>query len=153
MNQPKLLLGTSLALLSLSLSPVITEPAAAGTIVNRTVVASQLDNPRGMAFDASGALYVTEAGRGGNSLTIPGPVPNLEMAFGTSGAITRVRNGIQERVIVGLPSLAFNPVGNPLPPSGSNGPTIGAHDLTFDQDGNLLLLFGYSSSKSLSCLK
>lgn len=145
MNQSKLLIGTSFALLSLSLTPVITEPADAGTMVNLTVVANQLDNPRGIAFDSSGSLYVTEAGRGGNSLSIPGPSPSLELAFGTSGALTRVQNGIQEQVIVGLPSLAFNPVGNPLPPSGSNGPTIGPHDLVFDQNGDLLLLFGYSS--------
>ncbi len=136
----------SFALLSLSLTLVNTEKAEAALVVNRTVVANQLNNPRGVAFDAGGALYITEVGTGGASPSIPGPSPTLELVFGSSGAITRVQNGIQERVITGLPSLAFNRPGNVLPPSGSTGPTIGSHDLTFDENGDLLVVLGYSSN-------
>ena len=34
---------------------------------NQQVIASGLDNPRGLAFGPDGALYVAEAGRGGTS--------------------------------------------------------------------------------------
>src|SRR5215207_4918456 len=52
-------LVAALALLATPSKPV----AAASTV---TVVMSGLDNPRGLAFGAQGALYVAEAGRGGN---------------------------------------------------------------------------------------
>ena len=40
--------------------------ALAGSAVAQTVVMSGLDNPRGLAFAPNGALYVAEAGRGGD---------------------------------------------------------------------------------------
>ena len=76
--------------------------AAAGV----TVVMSGLDNPRGLAFSPNGALYVTEAGRGG-----PGPCPvngaGESRCYGPTGAITRLWKGVQERVVEGLPSHAL----------------------------------------------
>jgi hypothetical protein len=85
------------------------------------VVASGLDNPRGLAFGHSGALYVAEAGRGGDG-------PCIELAegpqcAGTTGAITRISHGAQRRVITGLPSLA-----SPEDGSGASGP----HDIALD---------------------
>jgi hypothetical protein len=69
------------------------------------VVASGLDNPRGLVFAHNGALYVAEAGRGGDisfSDQYAGAV--IELFFGPSGAITQVLDGVQTRVVTGLPS-------------------------------------------------
>lgn len=79
---------------------------AATTQATLTVVASELDNPRGLAFGPEAALYVAEAGRGGDSnLCIEAPEGG-EQCYGPSGAITRIAGASQERIITGLPSLA-----------------------------------------------
>ena len=69
------------------------------------VVASGLANPRGMAFGADGALYVSEAGIGGEGPCGMGPEGNEE-CFGESGGVTRIAEGNQERVLDGLASRA-----------------------------------------------
>ena len=69
------------------------------------VVASGLDNPRGIAFGQDGALYVAEAGAGGAGPCLPGP-EEAEFCFGRSGAVTRIWRGAQRRVLTGLPSVA-----------------------------------------------
>jgi hypothetical protein len=74
-----------------------------------TTVASGLDNPRGLAFGFDGSLYVAEAGRGGSGPCLPG-AEGGDVCFGTSGAVTKVSRGYQQRVLSGLPSLA-NPDG------------------------------------------
>src|SRR5215210_1351071 len=65
------------------------------------IVMNRLDNPRGLAFSPDGVLYVTEAGRGGTSpcLTVP------QVCYGPTGAVSRLRKGVQERFATGLPSL------------------------------------------------
>ena len=71
------------------------------------VVASGLDNPRGLTFAHDGALYITEAGRGGDGPCLADPrEEGGERCFGLSGAITQVLDGVQTRIITGLPSLA-----------------------------------------------
>jgi hypothetical protein len=90
---------------------VIAAPAAAHDQKGVEVVASGLDNPRGLAI-ADGTLWVTEAGRGGAGPCVPGP-EGTPVCFGTSGALTAVdlwHHG-QTRVLSGLPSLA-NPDGS-----------------------------------------
>lgn len=69
-----------------------------------TTVASGLDNPRGLTVAPGGTLYVAEAGRGGAAPCFDGPEGG-SVCFGDSGAITRVRDGKQTRVVTGLPSL------------------------------------------------
>ncbi len=78
---------------------------------SRLVIATGLDNPRGLEFGAGGFLYVAEAGRGGNSsLCLPqpdGPPSAPPRCYGPTGAITRVVGlNDHQRVVVGLPSLA-----------------------------------------------
>jgi hypothetical protein len=93
----RILLFTSFALLALA-------PAASAHGLK--VVASGLDNPRGIDLARSGALYVAEAGRGGDGACIPGGEGG-EVCVGSTGAITRVgRYGHQRRVVRGLPSTA-----------------------------------------------
>src|SRR5688572_25887205 len=81
---------------------------------SRTVIASGLDNPRGLAFGADGALYVAEAGRGGTSaLCAPDPGTGANRCYGPTGAVTRITGiGAQQRVVTGLPSIA--PAGGDL---------------------------------------
>jgi hypothetical protein len=71
------------------------------------IVAQDLDNPRGLAFGPEGALYIAEAGRGGDAPCIGGT--EGEVCYGPTGAITRVWPGnpsSQTRLLSGLPSLA-----------------------------------------------
>jgi hypothetical protein len=74
------------------------------------VVATGLDNPRGLTFGTDGALYVAEAGRGGTSpLCLPAVEPPfpLTRCLGPTGAITRVSGLlVQRRVVTNLPSVA-----------------------------------------------
>ena len=89
----------------------IAAPAAAHGGGGVEVVASGLDNPRGLEL-AHGKLWVTEAGRGGAGPCVPGP-EGTPVCFGLSGALTKVDpwGGWRHRVLSGLPSLA-NPDGS-----------------------------------------
>jgi hypothetical protein len=109
------------------------QPArAAGSLV----IASGLDNPRGLAFGPDGALYVVEAGRGGtSSLCLPaaeaptGP----PRCYGPTGAVTRITGvGVQQRFVTGLPSLAV--------PGGAS--ATGPHDIDFGF-GNAWITVGF----------
>lgn len=106
-------------------------PAAARTAdqaSNLHVLATGLNNPRGLAFTASGKdLLVAETGKGGNGPCFEGPEGNA--CLGTSGAIALVRlsDGSVERVVTGLPSLALTN------PPGFN--AVGVHDIAaIDED-------------------
>ena len=89
------------------------------------VIAAGLVNPRGLAFGPDGALYVVEAGAGGNSsLCLPQPdnPAGPLRCYGPSGAVTRVTGLFaQQRVVTGLPSIAV---------PGGDGAT-GPHDISF----------------------
>jgi hypothetical protein len=92
------------------------------------VVASGLDNPRGLGFGPDGFLYVVEAGRGGSSslcFIVPDNPTGPLRCYGATGAVTRVTGlGVQQRVVTGLPSLAI--------PSGEQ--ATGPHDIGFGLD-------------------
>jgi hypothetical protein len=103
-----------------------------GTAVAQTVVMDGLDNPRGLAFAPNGALYVAEAGRGGNGPCLVNPGSGEERCYGKSGAITRLWKGQQSRVIEGLESHAM-PDG-----SSASGPT----DISFQGTGGAYITLG-----------
>ena len=90
-------------------------PDVASASTNFTVIASALHNPRGLAFDEEGALYVAEAGMGGDGVCIPGP--EGERCYGETGAVTKVMfdsegNPVsQEQVVIGLSSLGAKDTG------------------------------------------
>ncbi len=101
-----------------AVAAAVAMPATAATYVS-SVVASGLNNPRGLAFGADGALYVAEGGTfnpGGPTTPVEGGLGSA----GTSGSITRVAGGAQTRVVTGLPSLTS--------PSGS---ASGPQDIAF----------------------
>ena len=70
------------------------------------VIASGLNNPRGLNFGPDGALYVAEAGSGGAGPRAEGP--EGIRCYGTSSSISRIdlRSGAVTRVATGLSSLA-----------------------------------------------
>ena len=105
-----------------------------------TVVATGLDNPRGLDFAPNGALYVAESGRGGgpNAPSVPGG-EGSPVYLGNTGAITRIVGGVQERIVTGLPSLA-NADG-----SRANGPS----NISFGQVGHALVTMGLGRPPAL----
>lgn len=96
-------LSAGILLMSLIALALTSQPAAADS--HWEVVASGLNNPRGLAIGPDGSLYVAEAGFGGDGACIANPEGG-EACYGPSGAITRVMNGEQTQVVTGLPSLA-----------------------------------------------
>src|ERR1700712_3725467 len=51
------------------------------------VVASHLNNPRGIAFGPHGVMYVAEAGKGGTGVCMPDPEGSpVPVCFGFSGS-------------------------------------------------------------------
>jgi hypothetical protein len=90
-----------------SLTALATTATGMAMAAPRGVVATGLDNPRGIDVDrATGAIYVAEAGRGGSGPCITGGGSDAPMCLGQTGAITRIAYGHQQRVVDGLPSLA-----------------------------------------------
>jgi hypothetical protein len=83
---------------------------AAQTPSDATVIASGLLGPRGMSFGPDGALYVAEAGTGGNTRTDGPPpqcmqVPNIgPYAGGLTARISKVYQGKLSTVASGFPS-------------------------------------------------
>jgi sugar lactone lactonase YvrE len=99
------------------------------------VVASGLDSPRHLTFSASGDLYVAEAGRGGSVSCAVHPELG-EFCLGFTGAVTKVRDDGQERVLTGLPSI-FNE---------ANGEALGPSDIVFTGGQKFVLSIGLGGS-------
>ncbi len=110
---------------------------AMSTPLSVTTVMSGLHNPRGLALNPWGALYVAEAGSGGT-----GPCVTMRgqpRCYGPTGAVSRLWRGRQERLLDGLPSLtdpAFTEV-------------TGPHDISFDWLGVAYVLVGYGDDPAL----
>lgn len=122
-----------LALLAAAILAAAVLPAGgAGAAGHVRMVAEGLDNPRGLAFAPNGALYVAEAGRGGDGPCAESPEGGEDVCLGDTGAITRIDRKGQARVVTGLPSLADS----------SGGGAIGPHDVSFHGHGNATVSIG-----------
>jgi sugar lactone lactonase YvrE len=95
-----------------------------------TVVMSNLDNPRHLAFGPEGGLYVAEAGKGGSGPCIF--IRGETQCAGPSGGVSRLWKGVQTRVVTGLPSYAG------ASGSGANGP----HGISLHGRGNAYVTVG-----------
>lgn len=104
------------------------------------VIAKGLSNPRGLAFAPDGALYVTEAGKGGNgACAVLGD--GQTACYGETGAVLRIDvSGVKQpvRVLRNLPSLA--PEGG----FGANGPQA----VAFSADGAGRVAMGLGSRRA-----
>jgi len=135
MNNKKLTL--TLALTVGFVSP--TAPMLAANI-STTVLASGLNNPRGMTLGPDGQLYISQAGRGGNgTCVVTGP---SQVCYGSTSAIARLHTttGATEVLIDNLPSLAQQPSGNE---------GTGLQDLYFDQSGQLFGIIGLGTNPNV----
>lgn len=102
------------------------------------VIASGLDNPRGLTVGPDNAIYVAEAGRGGPGACIVNGA-GATVCYGATGAITRIGPQQARRIISGLPSLA---------PTGGNG-SEGPHDVIFDRHGQGIATIGLGADPNL----
>ncbi|MBN1529946.1 MAG: ScyD/ScyE family protein, partial [Thermoleophilaceae bacterium] len=109
--------------------------ALGGTAAARTpsleVVASGLDNPRGLAISKSSSIYVAEAGRGGAGPCVASPEGEGDVCIGSTGAVTKIWKGGQRRIVTGLPSVA-----------GADGSATGPHDVALTRSGGTYVVVG-----------
>jgi hypothetical protein len=124
--------------------PGLTPAAECNTPVGSpTVVMCGLHNPRGLAFGPQGALYVAEAGRGGQGPCFtPGAI---QFCYGPSGAVSRLWGGAQDQVATGLASFAE--VGNPTIPDGTR--AEGPNDIALLGVGDAHVTIGLESNPDL----
>jgi hypothetical protein len=117
--------------------PFQTAGAADGPL---EVVASGLDNPRGIVIGPQGKVYVAEAGKGGSRCAmLPSPEgETTELCYGSTGAVTEVSGGAQRQVLRRLPSLAER--------DGSF--ATGPHDVSLRGSGPLAITMGLGGPSS-----
>ncbi|MGH2558635.1 MAG: ScyD/ScyE family protein [Thermomicrobiales bacterium] len=102
-----------------------------------TVAAGGLNNPRGVAWDASGALYVAAAGLGGENPATGTPIPPPIGPFmgGPTASVSRIDNGCPIVVAGDLPSAIDATMG-----------VIGASDVAFLDDQLYVVVAGGGES-------
>ena len=132
-------LRTSLLLLLAAVAALVPAgSAAAHRDKSPEVVASGLDNPRGLDVTPWGTVYVTEAGRGGEGPCLVGPEGDSTCA-GATGAVTKVWHGKQRRILEGLPSHA---------PEGGDG-ALGPSDISLSRWGGAYLTVGLGADPAV----
>jgi len=128
----------AISLLTAVMTLALLVPSAAASGPQVKVIASGLDNPRGLTVGPSGVVYVTEAGSGGTLVCMPGPEGG-DVCGGKSGAITKITSHGQRRVVRGLPSFAA--------PDGSS--AIGPSDIAFSNHGKAFVTLGLGADPAV----
>ncbi len=101
------------------------------------VVATGLNDPRGLAVTADGTVYVAEAGTGGDTcLNLGDEEEPFEVCFGQTGSVTQIAGDTQTRVATGLPSLSF-------------GEATGAQDVVVGDMGQLYVILGLGADPTM----
>jgi glucose/arabinose dehydrogenase len=132
-----------LTLFSVSLATV--SVAKASEAASLTVVADNLNNPRGFAFAPDGSIYLTESGSGGSGADgrcIPSPSSQyIPLCAAENGSLIKIApNGQQQTILGNLPSIALSPTGEQA---------AGPADIKFDSQGNAYLLTGLAGDPNL----
>ncbi|RZU49444.1 hypothetical protein EV385_1194 [Krasilnikovia cinnamomea] len=111
-------------------SPAPASPRASGAPAIRIdVLATGLDNPRGLALGPGGLILVTEAGRAGVGPCVIGGA-GAEFCLSATGAVTAIQHGRQSRIVTGLPSLGTRDASE----------VLGPHDIAYTSAGLLVTL-------------
>ena len=132
---------------ALAATILLAPPAAAGATGTVSVVASGLDNPRGLTFGPDGKLYVALGGIGGNMSTTPKQCQQVPVPIGpetggfTSSIVTVAPNGTVTPVATGLPSSSTT--------ADSGGLTSGVADVDFIGHTLYALISGAGCSHGL----
>jgi hypothetical protein len=128
----------SVFLLFLAAFSLSSGKVSADTNAVMSTVATGLNHPRGLEFGPNGGLYIAEAGTGGAGpcTTLPTGLP---VCYGTTGAVVEVLGGVQSDYITGLPSIGDNPLTEAL----------GAHDIAFDENGDMFVLIGLGTDPNV----
>lgn len=142
-NRRRVVAAAGAVAMTLSVVPLTATPAAA--VSAPVPVATGLDNPYKLTFGPDGALYVAEAGTGGDDICSEEPNPEtgeiMETCYGESGAVTRIdldgEAPAQERVVTGLPSLASGP------------DAVGPVDVAFDAADTMHVIVGLGGDEEL----
>lgn len=106
----------AIALFLLILAPTEAAPTDEGSAPAWTTIASGLANPRHLTFGPDGALYVAEAGSGGDGACVAG-AEGGDVCLGKTGAITKVTLDAamapvsQTQVVTGVVSLGAKDTG------------------------------------------
>ncbi len=109
------------------------DPVDPGTSVELTFITGEVSQPRHISKGADGALYVANAGMGGDTC-IEVPLADGETGtacLGNSGSITRIANGEAEIFINGIPSLVVD------------GESIGLHNVVVTESGTVYGVMGF----------
>jgi hypothetical protein len=120
--------------LAMSMVPLMALPAAAAS--QPEVVATGLNSPYKLTEGPNGAIYVAEAGTGGDiCATVVGPEGDeVEACSGATGSITRIAGGSQTRVVTGLASVALGEE------------TLGPMAVSFDSLARMHVVLGLGGS-------
>lgn len=112
------------------------EPVEPEPEVVLTPVTDNVSQPRHLSVGADGAVYVANAGMGGEDcqeLTVGEgeEAETFEFCFGNSGSITRIADGEAETFVGGIPSVFLNDEG------------VGLHNVVVTESGDVYGVMGF----------